>query len=113
MVNTCQFRNLQHVYISQEINQDALKYIVDDIYFQHCKRSKRNYTSRIIYSLFAEVSIRLLPKKRETFCLYFVGRDCKCPSANEFIALPLVPSMYIKGTYNSVKSHQNFAVHQG
>lgn len=76
-------------------------------------RSKRNYVSHIIYSLFAEVSIRLLPKKHETFCLYFVGRDCKCPSANEFTALPLVPSMYIKRTYNSIKSHQNFAVHEG
>lgn len=46
-------------------------------------------------------------------CLYFVGRDCKCPSENEFTSSLLVPSMYIKRTYNFIKSHQNFAVHVG
>lgn len=86
----------------------------------YCKRSKRNYVSHIIYSHFAEASIRLLKKstkrrkrKHETFCLYFVDRDCKCPSANEFTSLPLVPSMYIKRTYSSIKSHQNFPVREG
>lgn len=113
MVNTCQFRNLQHAYISQEINYDALKYTTDNMYIKRCKSSKRNYVSYTIYSFFAEVSIRLLTKKCETFCLYFVGRDCKCPSANEFTALPWVPSIYIKRTYDSIKSHQNFAVHEG
>lgn len=42
-----------------------------------------------------------------------MGWDCKCPSANEFTAFLLVPSMNITRTYNSIKSHQNFAVHEG